>query len=646
MTGYTTGKYYVSGRRERFWNVSLWLYLSFTLMTVIASCSVYSWFTPLLEQKTLLVVQEGDHLQAWMLITVFVVLLNTLIYVRQRGIQVKHQLLDTHQKIVGRLMRLKHLYAALSRVNEAMMRITDRKELLNEICRIAVEHGQFKLAWVGIIDTESQTLDVVAASGDALSYLDGIHVSVDDAQSETVGLASMAIRENQACISNDISHDPRMLPWRDKAVQYGLHAAAACPLELEGQVVGALVLYAEEVDFFDLAMKRLLADFSIDISLALHLFARKDRRFQSEKKLHESEGKFRTLVDNLPQMIFVTDVNSVYIACNSLYAKSIGMASAHLVGKSVYDVYPAALAKKYLTYDQAILADGRAQSFEERRMLNGHEAIIHVAKAVFKDEQGRVLGVLGVLTDITGQKKYEEMRGEMEHDGRLNLAKEMASGLAHELSQPLAAVSNYLVTCQRRMADSGEWDREKLRRAVELALNQSERANGIISHIKGLVKNQGHEHDWLNINQLVEGTLVFLEDELRRYDVEVKLTLAPLPPVMACKVEIVQVLLNLYKNAIEAMRLSAERVLTVATEMASSSDVEVRLSDTGCGIAPERMDAVFNPFYTSKSDGLGLGLAICRSFIDNHGGRICVESGLQSGVVFSFTLPLQGRSAR
>jgi PAS domain S-box-containing protein len=646
MTGYTTGKYYVSGRHKRFYNVPLWLYLAFTLTTVIAFCSIYSWFAPVLEQKALLSVQGEGLLRAWMLITVFVVLISSFLYFWQRDIQAKNQLLATHKKMVGRLMRLKHLYAALSRVNEAMMRITDRKELLNEICCIAVEHGRFKLAWIGIIDTEGKTLDVVAASGDAISYLDGIHVPVDVAQSEAEGLAGLAIRENQACISNDIRHDPRMLPWRDKAIQYGLHAAAACPLELEGQVVGALVLYADEVDFFDLAMKRLLADFSIDISLALHLFARKDRRFQFEKKLHESEGKFRTLVDNLPQMIFVTDENSVYVACNSLYAKSVGCTSENLVGKTVYDVYPEVLANKYLTYDKAILADGRAQSFEERRILNGCEAIIHVAKAAFKDEKGRVLGVLGVLTDITGQKKYEKIRGEMEQDGRLNLAKEMASGLAHELSQPLAAVSNYLVSCQRRMADSGEWDREKFRTAIELALNQSERANGIIGYIKGLVKNKGHQHDWLNINQLAEGTLVFLEDELRRYDVEVKLMLAPLPPVMACKVEIVQVLLNLYKNAIEAMCLSSERVLTVATDMAGSGDIEVRLSDTGCGIAPERMGTVFNPFYTSKSDGLGLGLAICRSFIENHGGRISVESGRKSGVVFSFTLPLQGRSAR
>ena len=151
----------------------------------------------------------------------------------------------------------------------------------------------------------------------------------------------------------------------------------------------------------------------------------------------------------------------------------------------------------------------------------------------------------------------------------------MASGLAHELSQPLAAVSNYLVSCQRRMEVDGDWDKEKLRAAVRLALGQSERAANIIGHIKGLVKKQGYEHDWLNVNLLVESTLVFLEDELTRCGIAVNMDLQPLPQVMACQVEIVQVLLNLYKNAIEAMSASTQRVLTVTTSMSGADEVMV-----------------------------------------------------------------------
>ena len=635
-------------RRDVVSHIPMLLYLICTLMIVAASFYAFNRFGFEIERKQIRDLSEIADIKFWTLVVelVLAALGASLVYAWSRSVCAKNELLDAHQKAEQSIKRIKHLYVALSRVNEAIMRIDERDELLNEICRIAIENGRFKLAWIGLINDKERTVDVVAGSGDALAYLDNFQVSIEEDKPEGRGLAGIAIRDNLACISNDFFNDPRMLPWREKAGQYGLRAAAACPLELEGQVVGALMLYADEKDFFDPTMTRLLSDFSTDISLALNLFARKDRRFLFEKKLHESEGKFKTLVDNLPQMIFVKDVNSVYVACNLLYAKSLGIAPDDIVGKTDYDLYPEALANKYRAYDKAILTGGRAESFEETRLLNGKEAIVHAAKATFKDDQGRLLGVLCVMTDITEQKKYEEIRAEMERDGRLNLAKEMASGLAHELSQPLAAVSNYLVSCQRRMAEPGEWDREKLRKAIELALAQSERAGGIISHIKGLVKNQGHEHSWLNINQLVESTLIFLEDEVSRNEITVQLALSPLPLVMACKVEIVQVLLNLYKNAIEEMRSCPVRVLTVSTGMSDSGEVAVTVSDTGRGIAPDNMDSVFNPFYTSKSDGLGLELAICRSFVDNHGGRIRAEAGVKSGAVFCFTLPLQGRSSR
>ena len=634
-------------RRDVVSYIPLLMYLTFTLMIVAASYYAFNQLGYEIERKQIRDLSEIADLKFWTLFVELILAVSGggLIYAWSRGVHAKNQLLASHQKAEQNILRLKHLYAALSRVNQAIMRIGDREELLNEICRIAIEHGQFKLAWIGLINDKERTVEVVAASGAALAYLDNFQVSIEVDRLEGRGLAGIAIRDNLSCISNDFLNDPRMLPWREKAERYGLRAAATCPLELDGRVVGVLTLYSDEKDYFDLTMTQLLSDFSTDISLALNLFARKDRRFLFEKKLHESERNFKTLVDNLPQMIFVKDVTSVYVACNSLYAKSLGITPEEIVGKNDYDFYPETLANKYRAYDKAILAGGRAESFEESRMLNGKEAIVHAAKATFKDEQGRVLGVLGVMTDITEQKKYEEIRAEMERDGRLNLAKEMASGLAHELSQPLAAVSNYLVSCQRRMEEAGEWDREKLRKAIELALAQSERAGGIISHIKGLVKSKGHEHSWLNINQLVESTLVFLEDEVTRNDITVQLALSPLSPVMACKVEIVQVLLNLYKNAIEAMQSCSVRVLTVETEMNDTGEVAVTVSDTGRGIPPDKIDSVFNPFYTSKSDGLGLGLAICRSFVDNHGGRIRVESEAKSGAFFCFTLPLQGRSS-
>ena len=347
-----------------------------------------------------------------------------LVYAWLNGRRTIQQLRVSHQKTAQNIQRLNNLYAALSRVNGAIMRIGERDTLLNEICHIAIEHGQFKLAWIGLLNEASGAVEVVAFSGSALAYLDGIHLDVGKGG----GLIGRVMRDNREYICNDFLNDPQTRPWQESAARFGLRAAASCPLELDGRVVGALTLYAEEKDFFDQTMTNLLSDFSTDISLALNIFARKERRGRAEKQLLESEGKFRTLVDNLPQMIFVKDVNSVYIACNAPYAESLGVTPTDLIGKTDYDFYPEAVANKYREYDRTILTEGQLECFEERRILHGREIIVHAAKAIFRDDQGRVVGVLGVLTDISEQKKYEEVRAEIERDGRLNLANRSLTG--------------------------------------------------------------------------------------------------------------------------------------------------------------------------------------------------------------------------
>lgn len=244
----------------------------------------------------------------------------------------------------------------------------------------------------------------------------------------------------------------------------------------------------------------------------------------------------------------------------------------------------------------------------------------------------------GIIRDLSERKQLEEMRAGMEHAGRLNVAGEMASSLAHELSQPLTACNNYLDVCLRRM-DEEAWGREKLRDTLNLASVQAERAGKIVSHLKDLVRKQGHERTPIDINLLVRDVLSLVEDDLRRNGISIFLTLPPLPPVMACRVEIEQVLHNLYKNAIEAMHSWPQRELRVSTRMVGGGQVLVAVSDSGRGILPSEMEKLFTPFQTTKKDGLGLGLMICRSIVENHGGQIWVDANMNLGAEFCFTLP-------
>jgi diguanylate cyclase (GGDEF)-like protein len=169
----------------------------------------------------------------------------------------------------GRVVRLNRVYAVLSGINSAILRIRDRDALLQEACRIAVELGQFRLAWVALVDDRAHVVRAVASAGEGRAYVEGLRISLDPSVPEAQGPTATALREVRHVVCNDIEHDPRMAPWRERAQALGLAASAAFPLQVAGRVVGALNLYAAETGFFDAEETRLLEELAADTSLGL-----------------------------------------------------------------------------------------------------------------------------------------------------------------------------------------------------------------------------------------------------------------------------------------------------------------------------------------------------------------------------------------
>lgn len=368
-------------------------------------------------------------------------------------------------------------------------------------------------------------------------------------------------------------------------------------------------------------------------------------RRQAEVALRESENLFRTTVDNAPIIIWVAEVSDdqAYQGCNFFNQRWHDFTGHAREGTQVRDwvryVHPDDAERCLDVYNKAI---GQMQPFKLEYRLRRQDGIyrwmLDCGVPRFTEE-GDFSGYIGTCIDITEQKQFEAMRAEMEHIGRLNIAGEMASGMAHELSQPLTACNNYLDGCLRRM-DENDWDREKLHKAVQLAHKQAERAGKIINHLKEMVRKQGHERVLIDVNLLVRDVVTFLEDEIKRQGVSIHMALFPVPKIMACKVEIEQVLLNLCKNAMDSMRSCPQRELRLSTGVIGSGEILVTVSDSGRGIPPGGMESLFNPFQSSKRDGFGLGLAICRSFVENHGGRIWADLQREFGAEFYFTLPI------
>lgn len=363
----------------------------------------------------------------------------------------------------------------------------------------------------------------------------------------------------------------------------------------------------------------------------------------AEKKLIESEERFRIMADLAPIMIWLADAqgSDEYRGCNFFnkgWHEFTGLPLEQTQGHNWMDIVHPADRERCLSVYAKAFRKGQPFKLEYRlRHRDGNFRWVQDAGIPRFTDDGRFLGFIGTCIDTSEQRSFEASRGEMEHAGRLNLAGEMASGLAHELSQPLTAANNYLDACLRRMEEQ-EWDREKLQQAVKLAYLQTDRAGKIIGQLKSLVRKQGHERSMMDINQLIKNAVGLLEREFQHHFVTVVLELPALPQIAANRIEIEQVLINLMKNAVEAMDGAPQRELRIATRAAGSGGILVTVSDSGCGIAAGEMDKIFNPFHTSKPDGLGLGLAICRTLVENYGGRIWAEPGRGSGTDFNFTL--------
>ncbi|HEX2083989.1 MAG TPA: ATP-binding protein [Xanthomonadaceae bacterium] len=223
---------------------------------------------------------------------------------------------------------------------------------------------------------------------------------------------------------------------------------------------------------------------------------------------------------------------------------------------------------------------------------------------------------------------------------------EMAATLAHELNQPLAAIVNYLNGSLRLVDQSG--GPAQVTRALTAARTQAEHAAAVIARVREFVRQREPRRDAQDLAAIAANVVELLRLEAERLQLRVDLALAPdLPPVYADRVMVEQVLLNLVKNAIEAMREipATRRALRIEARRTLDGEVELRVLDRGAGLSAEQQDQVFSPFFTTKSDGLGIGLAICRSIIEYHEGRLFFEPRDGGGSVFGFTLPLaRGRA--
>ncbi|MBV8438388.1 MAG: MASE4 domain-containing protein, partial [Silvibacterium sp.] len=289
---------------------------------------------------------------------------------------------------------------------------------------------------------------------------------------------------------------------------------------------------------------------------------------------------------------------------------------------------------------------GQGFSFETRS-LRARDGIYrwHLNQAVvLRDAEGKVLKFVGTTTDIDEQKRVEEALRQAQSDlariNRVTTMGELAASLGHELSQPISgAMTNANVGLRKLGSDNPNLD--EVRGVFARIVRDAQRATEIIGRIRSQFEKGAPKQESLNVNEIIPETIALLRDEAVRHNISVRTELAAdLPPIVGDRVQLQQVAMNLILNSIEAMKdVDGMREMVIRSQRAENEQILVSISDTGMGIPPQLEEQIFDPFFTTKAHGTGMGLRICRSIIEAHGGRLWVVGSQGRGATFHLNLP-------
>jgi two-component system, LuxR family, sensor kinase FixL len=367
----------------------------------------------------------------------------------------------------------------------------------------------------------------------------------------------------------------------------------------------------------------------------------------STEDLLAREAHLKSIVDTVPEAMIVIDERGIIQSFSTAAERLFGYAAADVVGQNVKLLMPSPYRENHDGYVARYLATGERRIIGIGRVVAGERkdgSSFPMELAVGEMRSSNKRFFTGFIRDLTERQETEarvqELQSELVHISRLTAMGEMASTLAHEINQPLSAIANYLKGSRRLIENSADEHAEMLRQAMDKAAEQALRAGQIIRRLRDFVARGESERRVESVAKLIEEAGALALVGARELGVRIRFQYDPrVDLVLADKVQVQQVLLNLMRNAVEAMENSGRRELIVSTARADDGMVAINVADTGCGIASDFAPQLFQPFATTKPQGMGVGLSISRTIIEAHGGQIWAEPNPEGGTIFRFTLP-------
>ncbi len=355
-----------------------------------------------------------------------------------------------------------------------------------------------------------------------------------------------------------------------------------------------------------------------------------------------NEKLLAAIVGSSDDAIIAKDLRGTVLVWNRAAERLFGYTAADMLGQPITRIFPSDRVPEEALLLARIAAGERVDHYETVRCRqDGSTFDVSVTISPIRDETGHIIGASKILRDLTERNAYRrriaELQAELAHVQRLNEMGQMVSTLVHEVNQPLTAINNYAAASRRLIADTGQ---EKLRSALDHIVTQTTRTSEIVGRIGAYVRRRDLTTRSERLDTVIDEAIALTETANTRAHLDLSVHVEPRGlRVLIDKIQVQQVLFNLIRNAIEAMPDQVDQNIDIAAKPTAADMVEVSVSDRGHGLADEIRSKLFQPFLTTKPNGMGVGLSVCRTIVESHAGRLWAEDNPGGGTIFRFTLP-------